>query len=312
MFAVSGSSLDAEKTTFAQLGVGGALLQSPPADLSANTVQGFRDAGAIPMLIAVDEEGGTVQRLQAQFGAIPSESDVVNTMTPEQAEVMIANHAREVAGLGVNVVFAPVVDVRPVGREGVIGSRSPSDDPNVVARYGRAYVDGWESAGILPVLKHFPGHGSASGDTHAGSAVVPPLSELRRRDLVPYFDLARNSAKTGVMVAHVEVPGFTTGPASLSPAAYALLRNDVGFRGVAFTDALDMDAVARNYTEAQAAVAAIGAGADVALLENPSETRAVIDAVTDAIGTAIPESSANASVLRVLSVKKIDPCSLPG
>lgn len=310
MFAADASELSTEAAQFAKAELGGALLQDVGAHLSSRDVEAFRTATAIPMMIAVDEEGGEVQRLSAEAGPLPSENAVAATMTPTAAEAMIAAHARAVAKLGITVVFAPVVDVSPRYGNGPMGTRTFGHDPQTTIRFARAYVTAWQAAGILPVLKHFPGHGSASGDTHTGAATVPPLAALRTDDLLPYYALARDSSDLGVMVAHVIVPGLTSGPSSLDPAAYHLLRDDVRFRGVAFTDALNMAAVARTRSMPAAAVAAIEAGADVALLMDVRDAPATIAALTGAAGTILPFDQLNASVLRVLRAKHVDPCTI--
>ncbi len=159
-----------------------------PAGATGAQLRAFKRAGKLPLLISTDEEGGTVQRFR-RVGVLPSASKVASTMTPAQAEQMIAAHAAKLHALGVDVANAPVVDVRPLQGLGPIGSRSFSTDPNVVSAFASAYVKGWESAGVLPVLKHFPGHGSASADSHTAEAVTPPLSQLRQRDLLPYAAL---------------------------------------------------------------------------------------------------------------------------
>jgi beta-N-acetylhexosaminidase len=310
MVGVQGDDLVEQREFFAQLGIGGALIEQPEAGITPDGVRAFRDGGVIPMMIAVDEEGGDVQRLRDVVGPIPAPATVPGSATPAAAERMIAEHARKVAALGFTVVFAPVVDVSPTTGNGPIGDRAFSRDPAVVTDFARAYVQGWESAGIMPVLKHFPGHGSATGDTHTRTATVPSLPDLRARDLVPYGALARGRSDVGVMVAHVQVPDFTDGPASLSPAAYDLLRNDIRFRGVAFTDALGMSAVSAVRSAPDAALAAIRAGADVALTTDPGDADAVIDTVSAAVGTSLPADQLDASVLRVLDAKKVNPCSV--
>lgn len=308
MLAV-GSTPDAVAQTFASLGVGGAILQSSNG-VSAASVARLRTAGHVPLLVGADEEGGPVQRFASLTGVLPSARTIATTQTSAQAQALVAAHARAVAALGINVVFAPVVDVLPASGVAPIGSRSFSSDPSVVTRYGRAYVDAWRSAGVLPVLKHFPGFGSATANTDQAPAVVPPLAQLRTRDLLPYETLARGDARLGVMVAHVDVPGFTHGPASLTSVTYALLRNEVGFPGLVFTDALDAGAITAHRTVASAAVAAVAASADVVLVMRVGEAQGVIDALHAAIGTTIPVARLDAAVLRILGAKHVDPCRI--
>ena len=130
--------------------------------------------------------------------------------------------------------FAPVVDVTDAPDDTVIGDRSFSDDPVKVTHYAGQYARGLRDAGVLPVLKHLPGHGRASGDSHKAGVVTPALDDLKNFDLGPYRTLS--SARVGVMIGHMQVPGLTGGDlASLSPAAVSLLRNGSGYAGPALT-----------------------------------------------------------------------------
>ena len=144
--------------------------------------------------------------------------------------------------LGITIDFAPVVDVTTESDDEVIGDRSFGSDPAQVTDFAGAYAQGLRDAGLLPVLKHFPGHGHASGDSHEGGVVTPPLADLQANDLVPYRTLT-TQAPVAVMVGHMQVPGLTgSDPASLSPDAYGLLRSgNYGgppFDGLVFTDDL--------------------------------------------------------------------------
>ncbi len=140
----------------------------------------------------------------------------------------------------------------------------------MVTEYAGAYARGLRDAGLLPVLKHFPGHGHGSGDSHTGGVVTPPLADLQNNDLIPYRTLVAQ-APVAVMVGHLQVPGLTgSDPASLSPAAYNLLRSGgyggPPFAGVVFTDDLSsMAAINERYGVAEAVLRALQAGADVAL-----------------------------------------------
>lgn len=308
--AVYGGELGERVTDFAGWGVGGAVLMNWTDDSSAAQLQALKSAGALPLLIATDEEGGDVQRLKA-FGAIPAAAEVPPAMNPDQAAAMITRHAATLHTLGIDIVFAPVVDVLPPGGGGPIGDRSFGSDPAVVTDYAAAYVRGWTAAGITPVLKHFPGHGAATGDTHDGGAVVAPLDELRTRDLLPYAQL--NGLGADVMVGHLSVPGLTDGdavPASLSPAAYALLRAEyAGSSTLLFTDALGMNAISDRFSLPEAAVQSIKAGADVVIFTDTDATPAVLAQLTAAVadGSLSPDRVADA-VARVLARKGIDPC----
>jgi beta-N-acetylhexosaminidase len=308
--AVYGDELDARAADFAGWGVGGAVLMNWTAESSAAQLQALKSAGAVPLLVATDEEGGDVQRLEA-FGAIPAAADVPATMNPDQAAAMITRHAGTLHTLGVDMVFAPVVDVLPPGGGGPIGRRSFGSDPAVVIEYAAAYVRGWTAAGVTPVLKHFPGHGAATGDTHDGGAVVAPLDELRVRDLLPYAEL--NGLGADVMVGHLSVPGLTDAdalPASLSPAAYALLRAEyAGDSTLLITDALGMSAISDRFSLPEAATQSIRAGADVVIFTDTDATADVLAQLAAAVADgSLSRQRVVDAAARVLSRKGVDPC----
>jgi len=215
--------------------------------------------------------------------------------------------------LGITVDFAPVVDVTAAGDDTVIGDRAFGADAMTVTDYAGAYARGLRDAGVLPVLKHFPGHGSASGDSHAEGVVTPPLAELQTSDLVPYRTLT-TQAPVGVMVGHMQVPGLTgSDPASLSPAAYGLLRSgDYGgapFNGPVFTDDISsMRAITDRYGVPDAALRALQAGADTALWVSTGEVPAVLDRLETALaGGELSQSRVDQSVLRMAAVKGPSP-----
>jgi beta-N-acetylhexosaminidase len=162
---------------------------------------------------------------------------------------------------------------------------------------------------VLPVLKHFPGHGHASGDSHESGVVTPPLADLQANDLIPYRTLT-TQAPVAVMVGHMQVPGLTgSDPASLSPAAYGLLRSGEyggpGFGGLVFTDDLSsMGAINQRYGVADAALKALQAGADVALWVTTKEVPAVLDRLEKAVAAGeLDMGRVDASVLRVATAK---------
>ncbi len=307
MPGVRGQDLTAATATLVSLGVGGVIVMTWPTDATTAALVTLKNSTPVPMLLAVDEEGGDVQRLRP-LGVLPSATDVAATMTPAEAEGLVAAHAALVAALGFDVVFAPVVDVGPPDGVGIIGDRSFGTSPSVVTAFGAAYVKAWMSAGVLPVLKHFPGHGRATADSHDGSAVTPPLTSLRSVDLVPYRELAASGA--GVMVGHLDVPGLTEPgvPASLSPAAIGeLLRGELGYGdALVFTDSLSMGAITSRFTVAHAVVLAIAAGADIALIASLEDVAAVIDALASAVADGRITAERLASALgHVLAAKHL-------
>lgn len=273
-----------------------------------------------PLVVSVDEEGGLVQRLAELIGPLPSAREMAETMTPGQLRAMMAEHGRKVRELGITVDFAPVVDLG-VGAEisdNAIGSRAFSTDPVVAADYARAYAAGLLDSGVTPVLKHFPGHGHATGDSHLGGVITPPLDQMHGADLLPFAELVGMEG-VDVMVGHVQVPGLDGAagpgaevPSSLNPAAYELLRaggygpegSAPGFRGVIYTDDLTgMKAVTDLHPGGDAAVAALEAGADIALAAAGAVS---IPEVVEQIRTAIAEGRISEEHVRA-AAERVEP-----
>ena len=173
-------------------------------------------AGPLHLAVSVDEEGGRVSRLSSLIGSAPSARELAQSESAEQVYQLALERGRKMRRLGITVDMAPVVDVTDSAADTVIGDRPFSAQTAVVTEYARAYARGLRSAGLLPVLKHFPGHGHASGDSHTSGVVTPPLDELQDIDLVPYRTLVAEGP-VGVMVGHMQVPGLTGNePASLN------------------------------------------------------------------------------------------------
>ena len=271
------------------------------AELQAASIVG-------PSLVAVDEEGGRVQRVASLVGSIPSARSVASDLTSAEARELARAHAEKLGALGFTMNLAPVLDL---DTGSYIRDRSFSPDPATVAEYGIAVAAGIEDAGLVPVAKHFPGHGRGI-DSHTGLPVLPPLVELRATDLVP-FELAA-AMDVPIMIGHLVVPDLTGDePASQSAAAIAgLLRDDLGFDGLVMTDAFNMDAITDRRNGAEAARQAIGAGVDLAMLGGIADVAPTIEMLTQAVAAEeIELVSVNRSFLRVLETKGITACDLP-
>lgn len=278
--------------------------------LSDGTIADISNMGPLPLAVSVDEEGGRVSRLASLIGAQPAARTLAQTQTPDQVYQTALARGRQMRGLGITVDFAPVVDVSDQAANTVIGDRSFSNDPATVTAYAGAYARGLRDAGVLPVLKHFPGHGHGSGDSHtAGAVMTPPLDQLMKSDLIPYQTLT-TEAPVAVMIGHLEVPGLTGDtPASLSAAAVNLLRTGgyggPGFNGPVFTDDLSsMAAISSRYGVAEAVLRALQAGNDVALWITTAEVPAVLDRLEKAVSSgelALP--AVEGSVLRMAGIK---------
>lgn len=266
-------------------------------------------AGPLPLAVSVDEEGGRVSRLASLIGSQPSPRVLARTHTPDEVYDIALQRGQAMKKLGITIDFAPVADVTDAPDDTVIGDRSFGAEPTTVTDYAGAYARGLRDAGLLPVLKHFPGHGHGSGDTHTGSVVTPPISDLQNNDLIPYRTLTAQ-APVGVMVGHIQVPGLTgSDPASLNPAAYALLRSgDYGgppFDGPVFTDDLSsMQAISDRMGVAEAALRGLQAGADTALWVTTDEVPAVLDRLEKALAAGeLTMPRVDASVLRMAAIK---------
>ncbi len=258
----------------------------------------------LPATVAVDEEGGTVQRLRFSAGRLAS-AEEMGQGTSAEAATAFGEHSGTMEALGVTMNFAPVADT---GEGADLASRTFGDDPTVVADFVTALVGASTAAGITPVVKHWPGIGGATEDPHEELPTLAPIDDLRTSDLIP-FEAAIDAGAPAVMVAHAEVPGLTEQgePASLSAAAIdGELRGNEGFDGVVITDSLGMGAVVNEMTQAEAAEQAIAAGADIALL---SGTEVVADAharLVDAIDEGrIPAARVEESVRRVLEMRGV-------
>ncbi|MFD0757878.1 glycoside hydrolase family 3 N-terminal domain-containing protein [Arthrobacter ulcerisalmonis] len=224
------------------------------------------DGDSWPGLIGVDQEGGIVARLGAPLTEWPTPMSLGAAGSTPLASEAGSGIAAELAPLGYTVDFAPDTDVTIGPQDPTIGSRSISTDPDVVATLGMAFSQGMLKAGVLPVVKHFPGHGSVTTDSHLALPVQPAsVDELKARDWKPFAAAAAAGAPM-MMTGHIAVPAMEPGvPASLSAPTYAALRG-LGFKGVTVTDALNMEAVDQQYPAGAAAVKALAAGADLLLM----------------------------------------------
>lgn len=280
--------------------------------LTGGGLEQVKAAAKVPLMVTTDEEGGRVSRLGNLIGTAPSARVTAQTMTPDEFYTATLDRARAMRDLGITVDFAPDIDVSSQPDDSVIGDRSFSDDPAVVTEYADAYIRAMHEVGVGTVLKHFPGHGSSTGDSHLGAVQVPPLSELSTRDLVPFRDLIDSGS--AVMVGHLDVPGLTTPgvPASISPEVMTLLREGSGygaapFEGVIFTDDLSgMAAITERMSIDEAVETTLVAGADNALWISTDAVGQVLDRLEDAVATGrLPMERVDASVLRMADYKQV-------
>jgi beta-N-acetylhexosaminidase len=295
-------------------GIGALVLFGAPAAGTGTTVRAGLDAlahdasaaGHVVPWFATDEEGGTVARLAGLIGALPSARRMAAQWTTAQVQLAAAEHGAAMRALGVDVDLAPVVDAAPVGdRVSDEADRSFSAEPVVAAAYVTAFAAGLRAGGVVAVAKHFPGLGHATADTDRAPATGPALSDLLGADLVPFARLVA-AGVPAIMISHMSVPGLTDGlPASLSPATYTLLRGPLAFDGVTITDSLGAGAIsAAGESQPAAAVAAIEAGADMAMID-ASAWWPTMAALEHAIATgALPVSRVGDAAARVVAAKR--------
>ncbi|WP_208720055.1 glycoside hydrolase family 3 N-terminal domain-containing protein [Amycolatopsis circi] len=287
--------------------VGGIFVGDKKTTLLQNgALDGVQRAAKIPVSVAVDEEGGRVQRIDDLDGSLPSARQLAASKTPDEVRAIGEQRGKQLRARGVTVDYAPDADVSDEPDDAVIGDRSYSPDPEKVRQYALAFAEGLRAGGVQPVLKHFPGHGHGSGDSHRGTVVTPPLDQLRRVDLVPYRDISEYG-QVGVMVGHLEVPGLTGDePASLAPEAYRLLRNEFHFTGPVITDDLGgMKAITDRFALPDAVLKSLQAGADQALFSSGhNDVGAVVDRLQRAVQSGeLSSAQVTASVERVLAGK---------
>ena len=221
-----------------------------------------------PLLVSVDQEGGIVARVGGSATGFPAFMSTGAAGDVDLTRSTYAASGAELRSFGFTMDFAPDADVTMGPQDPVIGSRSASLDPEVVAEQAVAAAEGYLDAGVLPVLKHFPGHGSVTTDSHVALPVQrASLRKLSARDFVP-FRAGVEAGLLAVMVGHIAVSSVRSGmPASLArPLVTGVLRRQLGFEGLVVTDALDMRAVASRFSSADSAVRALAAGVDVLLM----------------------------------------------
>ena len=309
-------------------GAGAILLLGPmpgastlTADLRAD-VTARSDVSAAP-LVMVDQEGGGVQRLGADVASLPWARQMAQTMTPAEVQQRAGAVAREMAAFGVNVDLAPVLDLdggATLSESDPDGPRSFSTDPAVASSYGTAFMNGLRAGGVLPVVKHFPGLGGATGNTDYGPAATRSYASLQTSGLVP-FERAVSGGAPAVMVGNASVPGLTSQPASISSAVITgLLRDRLHFVGLVMTDSLSAGAVSQaGYSVATGAVASVEAGADLVLFGSTltaaqtrqlapaavqQQTASIVAAITTAVQSGrLPEGRLDQAVLHVVEAQ---------
>lgn len=312
---VQGTTLDASaKQMITDQKVGGIIFYANNVSTVSGTakfVQSIKDANRsnpVPIFMSVDQEGGKVSRMPETVKTIPSNGKVGKTEDADLAETMGKLLARQIQLAGFNVDFAPVLDVNSNPNNPVIGDRSFGSSASLVSRMGIAEMKGLRSEGIIPVVKHFPGHGDTSVDSHLDLPVVNKTEkQLAQLEWIP-FEAAVKEQVEAVMVAHILFPKLDPDhPASLSDVIIGQhLRGKFKYNGVVITDDLSMGAIAKNYKLNDAAVATVQAGSDILLVAHSYESaKTIFDTLKSAVKSGkITESRINESAYRILALKQ--------
>ncbi|GAC1374717.1 MAG: hypothetical protein NVSMB4_02420 [Acidimicrobiales bacterium] len=297
-----------------QSGIGGMLLSgsTAPPGLARALADLHAAGGTVAPLVAVDEEGGRVQRIGGVAPPLASARQQAASLTVAQVEDQATVVARRLHDAGVDMDFAPDADIDAGSALRPIGDRSFSGDPDTAGRYAIAFARGLRRGGLIAVVKHFPGHGRADGDTEITSATTPGIEALRAKDLIPFEALIADGVPA-IMMGHLTVPGLTESglPASLSSAANALLRRDLRFDGLVVTDSLSMGAIGRlGISVAQATVAALRAGSDLVVFTSNDDAPGAIAAIAASVRAgSLSAARLQDAVTRVLTLKHVDLCA---
>jgi len=308
-----------------ELKIGGVVLydydspsQSRPRNITSpkqvkELTQQLQSYSKIPLFIAIDEEGGKVSRLKPRYGFPPSVS--AQYLGQRNNEDTTRFYAKRIAELcevsGINVNFAPVVDVNVNPDCPVIGKleRSFSTNPDSVAFHAEIFIHELTKQGIWPCVKHFPGHGSSAADSHLGFTDVSET--WNESELLPYKKLIHDSLCPMVMTSHVFNRNLdSVYPATLSKPTLDILRNDLGFNGLIFSDDMMMKAIADHYGLSQAIEKAVNGGVDVMIFSNNIDTydeqiaQKVLDLIMELVQSGkISEQRIDESYQRVMKVK---------
>lgn len=312
---VNGTKLDTETRSLIEKDrIGGFILYKPNIESVEQTVSFLNELkeanrnNRTPLLLSVDQEGGKVSRLPPPLAALPSSRDIAKSGKPERARSIGEAIGEELRAFGFNVNYAPVLDVDSNPNNPVIASRSFGSSAAIVSSYGIEQMKGLQHKKIIPVVKHFPGHGDTSVDSHLDLPVVNKTAEqLRKLELVPFADAIRAKADS-VMIAHIVLPQLDPDvPSSMSSRIITgLLRDELGFDGVVMTDDMTMGAIIKNYNLGKAAVQSFNAGSDIILVAHEyKNARQVLDALKQSVlsGETTVERI-DRSVTRILTLKQ--------
>lgn len=311
---VEGTSLlAADQALIRDHGVGGVIFYADNIESAAQTKKFVDEAKAanrndeLPLIVSVDQEGGRVARLKG-VDKIPTAGAIGERNDAAYARSIGEKLGEQLLSQGFNLDYAPVLDVNSNPNNPVIGDRSFGASAAVVSKLGIPVMQGLESNNVIPVVKHFPGHGDTSVDSHISLPVVnKSLAELDKLELVPFKKAIAEKAEV-VMIAHILLPKLDKQfPSSMSKAIITdLLRGKLGFEGIVITDDMTMGAIAKNYGIGEAAVQSVKAGSDIVLVAHGADNAIdSIEAIKQAVKTGrISEQRIDESIARIFTLKK--------
>ena len=322
---------DEQKAVLTKYSFGGVIIFGQNIEEAGQTTQlisSIQEANAMggavsSLLVSIDQEGGYITRLSTGT-SMTGNMAIAATNDPDNAYLAGDVIGSELSVQGINVDFAPVMDVNNNPSNPIIGVRSFSDDPKVVSQYGARFIDGLHNNHVMVALKHFPGHGDTDTDSHTGLPLIEKTyDQLKNLELIPFTQVA--SSADFVMTAHIQYPNIETGtytsistgeevylPATLSKTILTdILRKDIGFEGVIVTDAMEMDAIASHFDPMDAARLAINAGANMLLIpvdiSSPDDIKELDDYINGIVAEIdnglISMDCVNDSVYRILKAK---------
>ena len=279
------------------------------AELNRELQEKALEYSSIPLLIAIDQEGGSVARLGPPFTQFESQAVMASSEDPEvKIRHFAQTQARELKLVGINMNLCPVLDVNSRGPEGLMASRAYGSDPWQVARLGTLCIQEFQQAGIITCAKHFPGIGDTDLDSHQDLPIqLKEKTEMERVELIPFKEAIRISTEA-VMISHVRYPAYDRQyPASLSgPIISGLLRKTLGYDGLVMTDDLEMGAIGRHYEIEEALFLAFTAGVDCLLICHTPEKieKGYFYLLNKLKKGAVPEELFKKSLMRILALKQ--------
>lgn len=287
-------------------GIGGIVISLGGVEETATMINELQKNAKIPLLVSADFENGVGMRISGT-NVFPHNMAIAATDNPEYAYEIGKAIAIEAKMLGININFAPVADINNNAENPVINLRSFSEDKDIVSKYCSEFIDGSISEDIIATAKHFPGHGNTKIDSHKDLPVIFGSQKfLFENELFPFIKLI-NDGVQAIMIGHLSVPAFEPEKELPSSISYniitKLLKEQLGFKGLIITDALDMKAVTNYFTSAEAAVKAFKAGNDILLM--PPDIKIGIQALYNAVKSGeITEERLNESIRKILAAKR--------